>query len=87
MIKQYTVETAYTGNSKVTKYIDGKCIDYNIISDYNLPGYTLALAYDGFEQAFDVDKAKAEMDEALEAYEEAVKWYNFAKEHALVKEK
>ena len=87
MIKQYTVDVAYTGNSHVRKYIDGKCISDVIIADYNLSGYQMALELDGFEHAFDLDEAKAEMDKAAEAYDEATKWYIFAKEHALVKEK
>lgn len=85
-IKQYTVDDAYIGNYSVRKYVDGKCISHEIVSGYELDGYQVALEIDGFEQAYDADKAKEEMDRALADYEGAVNWYNFVKEHALVKE-
>lgn len=86
MIKQYTVDIAYTGNCRVEKYIDGKCIGKTIITDYNLSGYKTALEEDGFERAYDVDEAMAEVDEAHRRYQEALEWYDFAKKYALVKE-
>ena len=86
MIKQYTVDVAYTGNSRIKKYIDGKCVSEFIVADYNLGGHQEALAYDGFERAYDVDEAMEEVDEAYRRYQEALEWYDFAKQHALVKE-
>ena len=85
MIKQYTVEEAYTGNVCIKKYIDGKCIHETIINDYDFPGYQMALEDDGFEQAIDTDKAREDMGRAKETYEDAVEWYEYAKKHALVK--
>lgn len=86
MIKQYTVDVAYTGNSHIKKYIDGKLVSEFIVSDYNLGGYQDALEDDGFERAYDVDEALEEVDEAYERYQDALKWYDFAKQHALIKE-
>lgn len=85
MIKQYTVEKAYTGNVRVKKYIDGKCIHETIINDYDLLGYQMAIENDGFEQAIDADKAREDMERAKEAYEDAVERYEYAKKHALAK--
>ena len=86
MIKQYTIEEAYTGNFCIKQYIDGKCIHKTIINDYDSLGYQMALEDDGFEQAIDTDKAREDMERAKEAYEDAVEWYEYAKKHALIKE-
>lgn len=86
IIKQYTVDVAYTGNSCIKKYINGKCVSEFIISDYNIPAYQDVLEADGFEKAYDVDEATAEVNKAYEEYQQALEWLEIAKKHALVKE-
>lgn len=84
-MKQYTVEPAYTGNVRVEKFIDGRCVDYQIINDYALLGYKTALEHDGYERAYDVKAAEALMREKYAEYQEALKWYKYASAHALRK--
>ena len=79
MTKQYTVEPAYTGNDKVTKYVDGKKISYEVMSYWETEGYCDALESEGYTKAYDLDKlrenvekAKDELRWAKQAYDEAV---------------
>ena len=69
MIKQYTVSVAYTGNDEVTKYIDGKPIDYKIMPYWETYGYCNALEDEGYSRAYDLDELLEELISAKEAYE------------------
>ena len=85
MIKQYTVSVAYTDNDKVTKYIDGKPIDYKIMSYWEINGYCNALEDEGYSRAYDLDELLEELISAKEAYELAQKRYNEAVPFRLIK--
>ena len=39
VVKQYTVENAYTGNEKVYRYTDGKLELYEVMSYWEVDGY------------------------------------------------
>ena len=85
MIKQYTVSVVYTDNDKVTKYIDGKPIDYKIMSYWETNGYCNALEDEGYSRAYDLDELLEELISAKEAYELAQKRYNEAVPFRLIK--
>lgn len=85
MIKQYTVSVAYTDNDKVTKYIDGKPIDYKIMSYWETYGYCNALEDEGYNRAYDLDELLEELISAKEAYELAQKRYDEAIPFRLIK--
>lgn len=85
MIKQYTVSVAYTDNDKVTKYIDGKPIDYKIMSYWETNGYCNALEDEGYSRAYDLDELLEELISAKEAYELAQKRYDEAVPFRLIK--
>ena len=85
MIKQYTVSVAYTGNDKVTKYIDGEPINYKIMSYLETDGYCNALENEGYSRAYDLDELLEELINAKEAYELAQKRYDEAVPFRLIK--
>lgn len=85
MIKQYTVSVAYTDNDKVTKYINGKPIDYKIMSYWETDGYCNALEDEGYSRAYDLDELLEELISAKEAYELAQKRYDEAVPFRLIK--
>ena len=85
MIKQYTVSIAYTGNDKVTKYIDGEPINYKIMSYWETDGYCNALEDEGYIRAYDIDELLEELISAKEAYELAQKRYDEAIPFRLIK--
>lgn len=85
MIKQYTVSVAYTGNNKVTKYIDGEPINYKIMSYWETDGYCHALENEGYNRAYDLDELLEELINAKEAYELAQRRYNKAIPYKLIK--
>ena len=85
MIKQYTVSVAYTGNDKVTKYIDGEPINYIIMSYWETDGYCHALENEGYNRAYDLDELLEELINAKEAYELAQRRYNKAIPYKLIK--
>ena len=85
MIKQYTVSVAYTDNDKVTKYINGKPIDYKIMSYWETDGYCNALKDEGYSRAYDLDELLEELISAKEAYQLAQKRYDEAVPFRLIK--
>ena len=85
MIKQYTVSVAYTGNDKVTKYIDGEPINYKIMSYWETDGYCHALENEGYSRAYDLDELLEELINAKEAYELAQRRYDEAFPFRLIK--
>ena len=84
-MKQYVVEEAYTGNDKVSKYVDGKCVGWDVMSNYNTTGYCNALKSEGYEEAFDLEAFQKRVEEAKESYEDALKAYERAKKSPLLK--
>ena len=83
-MKQYTIEAAYTYNSKIKLYNDGKLLLYEIISNYNLNGYCEAIENQGYELAYDVDLYKEILEDAKREYENAEKEYQKAILHPLI---
>ena len=63
-MKQYIVEEAYSGNDKVSKYVDGECVGWDIMNDYNTTGYCKALEGEGYEKAFDLEVFQKRVDRA-----------------------
>ena len=85
MKKQYVITEAYTDNYKVVQYVDGIYDGGKIVPYYELDGFVSALENVGYEKAYDVDEAKKEMLKAKEEYELALRHYEHAKHHALIK--
>ena len=85
MIKQYTISPAYTDNDKVTKYVDGKIIGYEIMSYWEVDGYCNALESEGYIKAYDLDELRKKMEEAEEELRWAKQVYEDAIPFALVK--
>lgn len=86
-MKQYTIKPAYTGNSKIDLYENGKLVSTTIDNDYNLGGHINAIEDMGYERAYDVDEAEKKMLDAKQKYEWALEEYEYAKAHALIKSK
>lgn len=84
MVKQYTVEEAYTDNDKVSRYVDGKLEYYEVMSNWVTEGYCSALESMGYTKAYNVKKAEEILNEAKEAYDYALEYYETAKENALI---
>ena len=84
MIKQYTVEEAYTGNDKVSRYTDGKLEYYEVMSYWETQSYCKALESEGYTNAYDMSKAKEKLETAKQEYEDALEFYNMAKANALI---
>lgn len=84
-MKQYTVESAYTNNERVSLYNDGKLEYYEVMSYWEVEGYCNALKRQGYTIAYDVSKYEKKMLDAKEEYERAVSLYESAKEHPLKK--
>lgn len=68
MVKQYTIEVAYSSNTRVNMYEDGILTNYEIISDWNLLGYLDRIEDEGYEKAYDIRKYKNALKEAEERY-------------------
>lgn len=84
MIKQYVVQQAYTDNDKVSKYTDGKLENYSVMSYWQTEGYCKALEEQGYSEAYDLTELREKVETAKQEYEEALEFYNKAKEKALV---
>ena len=84
MVKQYTVEEAYTDNDKVSRYTDGKLEYYEVMSYWETQGYCKALESEGYTNAYDMSKAKEKLETAKQEYEDALEFYNMAKANALI---
>lgn len=69
MKKQYTVEEAYEGNTKITFYINGEESHYVIIENYNLMGYLCARQEDGWVEAYSYQQMK-ELANEIKSLEE-----------------
>ena len=61
MVKQYTVENAYPGNERVSRYTDGKLEFYEVMSYWEVDGYCSALESMGYTKAYDIEKYKKEI--------------------------
>ena len=82
-IKQYTIEYDYTGNYKVSKYINGKLEGYDIVAGYKLYDHINYLRSFGYTKAYNVSYYENKLNEAKEEYEFALEAYNTACRNAL----
>ena len=75
MNKRYFYKEAYIGNTEITLYKDGKAVDFDIISTYELDGYIRMLKNRGYSFGYppeEVERLKQLYENAKELYEEAV---------------
>lgn len=82
-IKQYFVKNAYPGNTQITTYINGKLESSDIVNDYNVEGYTLALIAKGYVYGYPeneitarkerVKRLEEELESAKQDYEVALR--------------
>ena len=80
---QYIVKPAYTGNSSVITYTDGKIQDKAIIADYQVDGYVEALENLGYSRAYVVSYYEKKLKEAEEDLMYARQAYELAMQHPL----
>lgn len=85
MIRQYTIEPAYTGSSRIDLYEDGKRVKQFIICDWEIPSYAKWAEQLGYERAFDEDLYLEKYRIAEEAYRGAIADLEYAREHRLIK--
>lgn len=52
MKKQYVIKEAYTANSRILQYVDGKYETSTIVADYEVSGYVSALENMGYKRAY-----------------------------------
>jgi len=85
MIKQYTLEPAYIGNTTVKRYINGVCNGFgDIIADYGLSTYIGLLENEGYTQAYIVSDYEKKVEEAKENLRIAMEDLEMAKANPLV---
>jgi len=70
-ILQYTLEEAYSGNTRINMYKDGELVNSVIESDWALSGYLNCLEDEGYEKAYDVEVYRKSWEEAKEAEDDA----------------
>lgn len=75
MKKQYVIAEAYSGNYSILQYIDGKFECSNIVADYELSGYILALENMGYEEAYYEKECKLKIEYLEEALNKAKESY------------
>lgn len=83
--KQYVVSPSYTDNYKVSKYANGKILNYEIMSYWEVEGYCNALESEGYTKAYDIDELRKKMEEAEEKLQWAKQAYEDAIPFALIK--
>lgn len=84
-VKQYVTKDAYTGNTEISIYEDGKLVSSTIENDYNVDGYTNALKNMGYERAYDVDEWENKFREIEEEYKWIKEMYEKAKSNPVYK--
>lgn len=85
VVKQYTIETAYTGNYRITTYENGERIKSGIVFWYEVDGYKTALEEMGYTRAFDVNYYYNKYKEEELDFLEAKRQYEYAQKHPLYK--
>lgn len=83
MPKQYITKPAYTGNTMVVLYENGRKVNSKIISDWALSGYLDRIEDEGYEKAFDEDYYLREYEKAKEALDQAIQNLEMARAHPL----
>lgn len=84
-VKQYVTKDAYTGNTEINIYEDGKLVSSTIESDYNVDGYTNALENMGYKRAYDVEEWENKLKEIEEEYKWVKEMYEKAKSNPVLK--
>ena len=84
-MKQYTIETAYDRNYRITTYENGEMINFGIVSWYEVDGYKIAIEEMGYTRAFDVNYYYNKYKEEELDFLEAKRQYEYAKKHPLYK--
>lgn len=74
VIKQYTVEDAYSRNDKITTYENGVPKGYIILSDWETPGYEARLQEEGYTKAYNREELAKKV---MELEEELKFWKDF----------
>ena len=75
MKKQYVIQKAYTGNSRILQYVNGKYETGTIIADYKICGYVSALENMGYERAYYEREFLARIKNLEEELRMAKEWY------------
>lgn len=75
MKKQYVIQKAYTGNSRILQYVNGKYEGGIIIADYEIHGYVSALENMGYERAYYEKEFIARIKNLEKELREAKEWY------------
>ena len=86
-IKQYTIEEAYTDNTKIKMYEKGKLVGTKIVSNWKLYTYLERLIDEGYQQAYDVKKYEKAVQEAKESLMQAEIELEMARANRLYSEK
>lgn len=81
---QYTLEEAYSGNTEILQFKNGKLISKAIESDWALEGYLNCLKNEGYERAYNVDEYSKRWEEAKRAEAHAHALYLEALMHPLI---
>lgn len=85
IVKQYTIEKAYEGNYRITRYENGKEITSSIVSWYEVDGYKTVLEEMGYTRAFNVKYYYDKYREAELDFLEAKRQYEYVQKHPLYK--
>ena len=73
--KQYVIQKAYTGNSRILQYVNGKYETGTIIADYEICGYVSALENMGYERAYYEKEFLARIKNLEDELRMAKEWY------------
>lgn len=84
-MKQYTIETAYDRNYRITTYENGEMINSGIVSWYEVDGYKIAIEEMGYTRAFDVNYYYNKYKEAELDFLDKKQQYEYAQKHSLYK--
>jgi hypothetical protein len=70
-IRQYTIEEAYTDNTKIKMYEKGKLVNQKIVANWQLSFYLEILIDEGYQRAYDLKKYEKAVQEAKESLMQA----------------
>lgn len=87
IVNQYTVSEAYSYNSTITKYQNGKKEWCDVVSWHELDGYTNALSTMGITRAYDINEYAKKLIEAKRDLKIAEEEYEKAKKHMIYGQK
>lgn len=79
MEKRYFYKQAYTANTVIFMYVDGKLTGTDIINDYDLDEYTRRLMNEGYTYGYPPE----EVEYLRECYEDAKEAYEIAQRNMI----